>query len=55
MNISVNNMKLEVKAKLKDMENIIKTIAPFWYEKLIHQVKNLKIYNKVDEFEVLKK
>ena len=34
MKISVNKMKLEVKAKLKDMEYMMKPIAPFFSEKI---------------------
>ena len=31
MKIAVNKMKLEMESKLKDMEDLMKPIAPFFY------------------------
>ena len=52
MNIAVNRMKLEVESKLKNMEDMMKLIAPFFSEKiktLGQEAKDLQ--EKVDEFE----
>ena len=46
MKIAVKRMKLEVRAKLKEMEDMMKPIAPFFSEKLRRWIKKLNIRKK---------
>ena len=51
MNIFVNKMKLEVKGKLKKMEDMMKPVDPLFSEYYDVISRSLNLQQKVDEFE----